>query len=175
MRLFIAVPLSDAVRNSLVSYQDKLYDLGVRGNFSSKENLHITMAFIGEYSDPDSVLNALSSVTFTPIPITLSETGTFRDLWWAGISGSPALEAVCRRIRRTLSESGIPWDRKRFSPHITLLRKANIEVIPPIKPDPVSMNVDTISLFRSERGKNGMIYTDIGHIHAITDYSPLQE
>ena len=31
----------------------------------------------------------------------------------------------------------------------------------------VSMTVDSISLFRSDRGKNGMIYTEIGSVSAI--------
>ncbi len=169
MRLFIAVPLSKTFRDSLVSCQTRLYDLGVRGNYSSEKNFHVTLAFIGEFSNPDLVLESLSSVTFTPIPIFLNGLGSFGSLWWAGISGSPALESVSRRIRRALGEKGIPFDRKKFSPHITILRKANFAEIPSIALDPVCMTVDTFSLFRSDRGKNGMIYTELGRICAQTD------
>ena len=35
-----------------------------------------------------------------------------------------------------------------------------------VKTQDVSMVVDSISLFRSDRGKNGMIYTEIGSISA---------
>ena len=78
---------------------------------------------------------------------------------------SAPLTAVARRIRRALAEHDIPFDRKRFSPHITLIRKA-AENMPGIQVEPVSMRVDTISLMRSDRGKHGMIYTAIGEIKA---------
>ena len=166
MRLFIAVPLSQTMRDSLTSCQNDLYDLGVRGNFSPEENLHITLAFIGDYPDPDSVLDALDTVTFTPMTISIDGIGAFGNLWWVGITGSPALEALSRRIRRALSEKEIPFDRKRFSPHITILRKASVERIPPVQIIPASMLIDRVVLYRSDRGRNGMIYTEVGCIEA---------
>ncbi len=166
MRLFIAVALSDSMRSSLVRIQNAWYRAGVRGRYSPEENLHITLAFIGEYPAPDAVLDALSTVSFEPIPLALDGIGSFGDLWWAGLAGSPALEAVSRRILRALAENRIPFDRKRFSPHITLLRKAAVPVIPPVEIMPASMVADSIVLFRSDRGKNGMIYTGIGSIPA---------
>ena len=166
MRLFLAIPLSQPMRDSLISIQNDWYNLGVRGNYTAEENLHITMAFIGEYSDPDAVLDALSSVSFTPMPIALDGVGSFGNLWWVGISGSPALDAVSRRIRRALSDAGIPFDRKKFSPHITLLRKASADRIPGVEIQPASMTVERIALYRSDRGRNGMIYTELGSIFA---------
>ena len=71
------------------------------------------------------------------------------------------LMSVVRRIRRALAESEIPFDRKRFSPHITLIRKASGKM-PGIQVQPVTMTVSTISLMRSDRGRNGMIYTELG-------------
>ena len=70
---------------------------------------------------------------------------------------------VVRRIRRALAENNIPFDKKRFSPHITLIRKASGDM-PGLAPEPVSMTVETISLMRSDRGRNGMIYTEIGTV-----------
>ena len=164
MRLFIAVPLSQSMCDSLTGIQNDWYHLGIRGNYSPEENLHITLAFLGEYPDPDAVLDALATVSFTPMPIALEGIGAFGDLWWAGISGSPALEAVCKRIRRALAENDIPFDRKRFSPHITLLRKASAGRIPGVEMQPASMTVDRIVLYRSDRGRNGMIYTELGDV-----------
>ena len=165
MRLFIAVELSDAIKDSLINIQNILYDRGVRGNFTSEENLHLTLAFIGEYPDAESVLDALSSVAFSPFELRLEGMGRFGDLWWAGMRDSAPLTAVVRRIRRALAENDIPFDRKRFSPHITLIRKAAGEM-PGTAPELVSMQVDTISLMRSERGRNGMIYTELGTLEA---------
>ena len=163
MRLFIAIKLSDAMKDSLIRLENTLYDQGVRGNYTSEENLHLTLAFIGEYPDCEPVLDALSSVAFSPFELRLEGMGRFGDLWWAGMRDSAPLIAVVRRIRRALAENDIPFDRKRFSPHITLIRKAAGEM-PGTSPEPVSMQVDTISLMRSERGRNGMIYTKLGVI-----------
>ena len=129
--------------------------------YTSEENMHLTLAFIGEYPDADLVLDALSTVPFTPFDITLEGIGCFGDLWWAGLKESVPLMSVVRRIRRALAESEIPFDRKRFSPHITLIRKASGKM-PGIQVQPVTMTVSTISLMRSDRGRNGMIYTELG-------------
>ena len=164
MRLFVAIPLSQNMRDSLISCQNELYDLGISGNYSPEENLHITLAFIGEYPNPDAVLDALSGISFTPLPISLNGIGAFGDLWWVGISGSPALKAVSRRIRHALSEHSIPFDKKEFSPHITILRRASASIIPAVELKPASTMVDRIVLYRSDRGKNRMIYTELGQI-----------
>lgn len=165
MRLFIAINLSDAMKDALSSAQEEMYGKGVRGNFTPRENMHLTLAFIGEYPDKEKVMDALSSVTFSSFTISLTGMGCFRDLWWAGMEESAPLAAVVRRIRRALAENDIPFDRKRFSPHITLIRKAS-GMIPGIQVEKVSMPVERISLMRSDRGKRGMIYTEIGEIRS---------
>ena len=76
---------------------------------------------------------------------------------------SAPLAAVVRRIRHALAGYDIPFDRKRFSPHITLIRKAT-GTMPGIRIEKVSMPVERISLMRSDRGKHGMIYTEVGEI-----------
>ena len=167
MRLFIAINLSDAMKDALTDVQDKMYDQGVRGNFTLRENMHLTLAFIGEYPDKEQVTDALSSVTFSSFTISLSGMGCFRNLWWAGMDESAPLAAVVRRIRRALAENGIPFDRKRFSPHITLIRKAT-GTVPGIQIDKISMPVERISLMRSDRGKRGMIYTEVGEITSVS-------
>ena len=150
---------------ALIDAQNQMYEGGVRGNYSPEENLHLTLAFIGEYPEPDDVMDALETVSFTPFELSLEGVGNFGDLWWAGIQDNPALQAVVRRIRRAFSQAQIPFDRKAFRPHITLLRKARAEHgMPAVETQDVKMTVGEISLMRSDRGKNGMIYTEIGRI-----------
>ena len=167
MRLFIAIRLNDEMRDALISAQEQMYDGGVRGNFSPEENLHLTVAFIGEYPEPADVMDVLEGVSFTPFEISLDGVGSFGNLWWAGLKESPALQAVVRRIRRALSEAQIPFDKKPFRPHITLVRKIQItQGIPEVRMENAGMQVTEISLMRSDRGKNGMIYTEVGVIEA---------
>ena len=165
MRLFIAINLSPEMKTALTDAQRAMYDRGVRGNYPPAENLHLTLAFIGEYPNADAVMDALSTVAFTPFELTLDGVGRFRDLWWAGLRASAALNAVVRRVRRALAEQDIPFDRKRFAPHITLIRKASRDAAG-ILIQPASMTVRTISLLSSRQGRNGMIYTELGVLEA---------
>lgn len=165
MRLFIAIRLSDDMRDALVHAQNELYDCGVRGRFTAEENLHLTMAFLGEVPDAEPVLDALSTLSFAPFELRLEGMGCFGDVWWAGLKESAPLEALARRIRRVLAEREIPFDRKRFSPHITLIRNASGK-LPGLQLRPAAMSVTAVSLMRSDRGKHGMIYTELGAVEA---------
>lgn len=165
MRLFIAIRLSDDMRDALIRAQNELYARSVRGRFTAEENLHLTLAFLGEVPDAEPVLDALSELSFSPFDLTLEGMGCFGDLWWAGLKESAALDALARRIRHTLAEREIPFDRKRFSPHITLIRKASGK-LSGLQLRPASMTVTAVSLMRSDRGKHGMIYTELGAIEA---------
>jgi len=163
MRLFIAVQLSEEMRGEICKVQDDLLRKGVRGNYTPRENLHLTLAFIGEYNDPEQVMEVINGIPFEPFELRLDGMGCFGDLWWAGLKHSTGLQVYVRQLRHTLAEAGIPFDRKRFSPHITLLRRASMEMskLEGITIEGIGMLADHVSLMRSDRGKRGMIYTEI--------------
>ena len=165
MRLFIAIQFDERILDELTDFQEELISQGVKGNYTTRENLHITLAFIGDYPNPDEVLDVMEQVDFRPIDISLDGVGSFGNLFWVGLAKNPQLEGYVRRLRRELSANGIPYDKKRFSPHITLIRKYSYkggQMIPVSNPPTGSMSATRISLMKSERGKNGMIYTEIG-------------
>ena len=168
MRLFLAIPLSREMKRQAEDIQEDFCRQRVRGNYSPEENLHITLAFIGEYDDPDRVLECLESVSFQPFAITADRVGSFGSLWWMGFQPSAELERLVKQIRRALAEGEIPFDRKRFQAHVTLLRRPECpdgQVAFP-EPEPVTMTVRHFSLMQSTRGKNGMIYTELGFVRA---------
>ena len=160
MRLFIAIKLNSEIRNALTDVQKHLIRRGIRGNYTNTDNLHITLAFIGEYDEPDFVTEVISEVPFSPFPISLSTLGHFGNLWWVGLDDNDELDSYVKRLRKALSEAGIPFDKKKFSPHITLIRKA-IGTLPAVSVPKAAMNVDHISLMRSKHGPKGTIYTEI--------------
>ena len=98
MRLFLAIRLSDEMKDALLSVRNEMYAGGVRGNYTPEENLHLTLAFIGEFPYADAVLAALSEVAFTPFEIALDGVGGCGDLWWAGLKESAPL-AGCTRVQ----------------------------------------------------------------------------
>lgn len=162
MRLFIAIQLNDNIKDALTAVQSTLRANHVGGNYTRIENLHLTLAFIGEYGDPDRVLEVMRTVPFEPLAIRLEGFGSFGDLYWCGLAQQEQLTAYVKRLRRALAEADIPFDRKRFSPHITLLRRASFDRMPGVTVPEAAMTAERVSLMRSERGKNGMIYTELG-------------
>ena len=166
MRLFIAIRLAPELIASLTALQAELRRQNLRGSYAPAENLHLTLAFLGELPDPAPVLEAMETVDFAPFSLALEGVGSFGDLLWAGLGESEALTACARRLRRALAEAGLPYDRKRFTPHITLLRRAQPPLPPIPAPAPAGMTVERLSLMRSDRGKRGMIYTELGSVFA---------
>ena len=166
MRLFVAVKLSPGAKQLVKDTQIIFRKLGVSGNYTSEENMHVTLAFIGEYDDPDKVMEALKEVSFEPFDITLGKTGRFGDLWWMGVFKSDELGLLAEKVRKALGDRGIPYDPKQFKAHITFLRRAVYKGTEPgqVPAVPVKMPVESFSLFRSDRGRYGMIYTEIGKL-----------
>lgn len=162
MRLFIAIELEDRLKDELCFIQKRVKLQGMKGNFTTRENMHLTLAFIGEYSDPEYVCDVVNDVRFEPVKLALDGFGCFGDLYWIGIKADKGLTENVKRLRKALSDNGIPFDRKKFVPHITLARKIEYDgKLPADCPFPAAMDVEYISLMRSDRGKNGMIYTPI--------------
>ena len=166
MRLFVAVEPSPGFRAALTDVKEKLQEAGVTGKYREDAGLHLTLAFIGEWPDAAEVLEALPAVK-EPFSITLSHPGIFpgANVLWAGVEPSEELEQMASRVRKNLEIAGIPFDRKAFKAHITLARKPVVPdgiVLPEIAVPRVSMIVDEVCLYRSDRGENGMEYTVVG-------------
>ena len=167
MRLFVAIELSEEMKKSLEDIQGRLRRMGIRGNYTRPENLHLTLAYIGDYSEPDKVLEAMSTLSIRPVELRLQGLGSFGELWWAGLEESAELYGLVRQLRLALAQAGIPFDRKKFLPHITLVRKPEYRHVPDLAALSIpgtSMKAERVSLMLSTRGRNGMIYTELGAI-----------
>ena len=160
MRLFIAVMLTEQCREALTDTLEMIKKNGISGRFVPEETLHITLAFIGEYGSPEPVISALSRISFHPFEIGLNGTGMFGDTFWAGTKDNGELRTLADRIRQELSATEIPYDRKDFVPHITLVRrmKGTLKELP--VPD-CRMTVSRISLIRSDLSSGTPRYIEI--------------
>ena len=161
MRLFLAIRLSEKMRQALVECMNDLKKQGVEGRYVPAQNLHLTLAFIGEYDDPAKVKGVLKQVPLSPFPITLSESGHFGDLLWAGIKPSQKLDDYVKALRAALRQNGIPFDRKKFVPHITLIRKATAKNPYQVHLVKTEMTVQKASLMKSEFRVGGVLYTEL--------------
>ena len=95
MRLFIAISFDPPVLDALTAAQTSLKKNGVRGGFTARQNLHMTLVFLGEVRDPRPVIAALERITLPQSTMTFEKTEMFRDI------------LVCT-----------------FRPHVTLVRRA---------------------------------------------------
>ncbi len=165
MRLFTAIQPSPGFRAALEDLQQRLREAGVTGKYREADGLHLTLAFIDEW--PEDITELLPVVR-KPFSVTLSHLGIFPEanVLWAGVDPCEELDLLAKQVRHRLADAGIPFDRKSFNPHITLARKPFVPekvILSEIQVPRVSMIVDDVCLYRSDRGKDGMVYTVIGN------------
>jgi 2'-5' RNA ligase len=166
MRLFIAINFNDETRARLLALRDKLRSRSKRGNFSLPENLHLTLAFLGECDAKQtaSVKNVMTAVNFAPFDVMINQVGLFKrggtDIWWAGAAASEPLINLQRDLTNRLTDAGFTLDKRRYSPHITLGREVETDTTP-WAIEPFGETVTGIDLMKSERINGKLTYTAI--------------
>ena len=171
MRLFIAVNFDTETIENLLKVQDKLRQLG-KGNFTRKENLHLTLAFIGEVPMErlEDVKTAMDQVEFPPIELVFHDVGYFMtgrerpaQLWKISLKYNRKLEAVHNELIRALKDAGFSPDAKSFKPHVTLARELHVKEWDKkeLLPEAFCTRVDYMSLMLSERVDGKLTYTEL--------------
>ena len=161
MRLFIAIRLSDEMKKALVTCMHDLKKQGVEGNYVPAQNLHMTLAFLGEYDDPAKVKEVIRKVPLPEFRLALSEKGNFGNILWAGVKGNQKLKTYVKDLRAALAAEGIPFDKEKFVPHITLIRKVSAKKPYQVHLPKADMTVRKASLMRSEQKNGNMVYKEL--------------
>ncbi len=124
-RLFIALALP-AVAQALLD--------GVRTEVAGArwlrpEQRHLTLAFIGELAAARRapLEAALEEVRLPAFEVRLEGGGRFPPrgrprILWVGVAPEEPLRALAGAIAAALDRAGVPRDRKRFTPHVTVAR-----------------------------------------------------
>lgn len=130
-----------------------------------RENLHLTLAFIGvaPRAQARQVAARLADLPFEPFDWTVDAVGAFggtRVLWAGG--SSDALRALAQRTRALLDDLAVPYDRRPFVAHVTLLRNvprgAAHEVAAAVAP-PIVWHAGPPVLLQSTTEAGGTRYT----------------
>lgn len=160
MRLFVAIQFSLAVRSALLEAIAALRRQG-DGRFTHPENLHLTLAFIGETEDLAGAKAALdASCAGGPVSLTVGGLGHFGDLWWTGVRGDPRLEALALHVQKALQAQGFPIEKRAWKPHVTLVRQWR-GPRPALTVRETSMRAERVSLMKSERIRGKLTYTEV--------------
>lgn len=131
MRLFVAIPLPETVCQALSSAQAALCNQG-RGHLTAPQNLHLTLAFIGETSREQDAAAALSGIAFPSFEITVEGIDSFGDLYWAGVRPSAQLTELQQFVTQKLLDAGFLLEPRSFLPHITICRRYHASAVPDI-------------------------------------------
>lgn len=160
MRLFMAVQLSGEMKRTLTGAMHDLKQAGVKGNYVPAGNLHLTLAFIGETDHPGDVKDALKGLKYKDFRLSLTEMGTFGDVLWAGVKGNQGLSGAAKAVRDALDAAGIEYDKNKFTPHITLVRKAT-GPWKKVKLPEGEMTVKSISLMKTTFKDGKPVYSEV--------------
>ncbi|MGI6039764.1 MAG: RNA 2',3'-cyclic phosphodiesterase [Clostridiales bacterium] len=128
MRLFISVNMKDTLRSRVVEIMNIMRAKTVRGNFTRPDNLHITLAFLGEIEPEriDDITRTMHQVgrdKRRKLSFELNDIGRFNDTWWIGVKRDQTLWDLQTALSNSLRKSGFHIDKRPFRPHLTICRK----------------------------------------------------
>lgn len=173
MRLFVALQLEDRVKDALIQFIDSVRPHTQEGRFSHRENLHLTLSFIGETGKAAQAKRALHQVQAEPFVISTAGVGRFRrstgDILWAGVAKNAQLEALAQQVRQTLEQEGFKLEDRPFAAHLTLGREVLLEEGFELKAflknlPSVQMPVERVSLMKSERVNGRLVYNEVDFV-----------
>lgn len=172
MRLFIAINFTEEIKQMLVKDIARLKEHAESGNFTLKDNLHLTVAFLGEVPQKGikDIKEAMEACIESSSAIKIKGFGKFKsggeNLYWRGIECAPEVVKMQKGLIKELKIRGFEVDEKPFKPHITMGRRCimkegfsernfNSDL------GTMEMDVTEICLMKSERMNGRMVYTPI--------------
>lgn len=124
MRAFLAIPIPDETTEALVRLQSAI----PFGKPVPEENLHLTLAFLDDAPEAalEDLHEMLEALRAAPVEIRFTELDSFteleRGLVFAAVERTDALQALHDRVAALCRSAGLDLPRRRFRPHVTLMR-----------------------------------------------------
>lgn len=126
-RLFFALWPAPALRTQLHALAMQMQE-ATAGRVMHAETLHMTLLFLGEV--PLAHITQLEQVTDAvecePFSFALEQLACWRHnqiLYAAPAQTVPPLQALAQQLRTAADRAGIDYDKRGFTPHVTLQRK----------------------------------------------------
>lgn len=164
MRLFIAIVPDNEAAGRIAELRDEVRNESLRGSFVPSSNIHLTLEFLGECTREEMMKasSVLDRLSFSPFTVTLDRTGAFRhkdgDVIFIGAEHSSELMNLHNQLERRLRENGFRLERRKYTPHVTLARRA-VSTYMTGRIEKISFRVRSVCLMLSERTERGMVYS----------------
>jgi 2'-5' RNA ligase len=175
VRLFVALDIPEAVRDSLARLSRQLRETCPSARWVRIEGAHVTLKFIGETSEDRAgrIRSALASarsagaIDIRFAGLAFSPSARRPRVLWAGIEADSSLGALARSIEERLKPLGIPPETRDFHPHLTLARFDSPKGLDALRaaveklgaPEFGSARVSEFHLYRSVLKRGGAEYT----------------
>lgn len=176
LRTFIAIELSDEVKQTIQDVEDSLKVLGCDIKWVRPEIAHLTLKFLGDVASDtietiDRVLQE-SVQGLPPIQTQLTSLGIFPDIrrprvLWIGLEDKEGrIKQLAESVETALGNIGFRKEEREFKPHITIGRlrssKNAIQLAEAIRgftvPAGRRQSIENITLFKSTLTPTGPIY-----------------
>lgn len=172
MRVFIAISLPEGLKDYLGERQRTLRKYGSRGNFSRRDNLHLTLRFIGEITDKElpEICQAMDDAgkEMSAFALQLGNWGYFprrgKKILWAGLQGDLGkLKKLFHIQEDALASRGLPRETRELKAHITLGREIIIgeeweTIVKQVPLEPRELPVAALTLYESTRVNRVLTY-----------------
>jgi 2'-5' RNA ligase len=125
MRLFTGLALPADISTAVAKLcQDLRSTAPSKLSWTPIEKLHITTKFIGEFPEEHlpELRQALSLIGGKPIDIRLSGLAWLPSALCAAVGEAEPLSALVSATESTLEPLGVPREKRRYRPHVTLAR-----------------------------------------------------
>lgn len=167
MRIFTAVEFDGNIKSKISELRNELCAKGISGNFTSPGNLHLTLKFLGEVepSRLSELKTALenSAGKIPAFEISAEGCGYFTSRGdktiWLGMTGA-GLSKLAEKIDIGFSEIGFERENRAFTPHVTLVRRADCgrDLIKQTDVQDIKFRVEFATLFESRRDAGKLWY-----------------
>ncbi len=130
VRILLAIELPDSIKDILAAQQKDLKQI----RWVSRNNMHITLRFIGEVPQKQLpvIKSSLADFQGYGFNLRINRLGFFyrkpQAVVWAGLEKSEGLNKLKEQSDTALSQAGLEFYDNRFSPHITLGRMKEADV-----------------------------------------------
>ena len=165
MRLFYGLRFRPEDLDAMETLQQELLRQGMTGRVSRRDNLHMTLAFLGEIApDRVPVLRKLLSRHLTGMcgwTLPCPSLGTFpgRILYLAPEAPEPLMEAQAA-LADALRREGFSLEDQPYRPHVTLCRNCRLpDGLPEI--EPLTLTVSEAALMLSHRPDGVLTYSPL--------------
>jgi 2'-5' RNA ligase len=131
------------------------------GRAVARENIHLTLAFLGEIgAETVAAVTALAqTLAMVPFTLTLDRVGFWRrnGIVWAGSDKTPVpLADLVGHMTAGLARLGFRAETRPYAPHLTLVRRGRRA--PKLRLEPVHWEVKEFCLVRSRLAADGAHY-----------------